>query len=142
LLLPDAFDEEALRLLEQAHPTIGGPTRPPTSATKPQVNVHTRANPAKGVVAGNIRITSEGSASDVHHIIVDFGAVLFPYLKGQSIGVIPPGLDREGRAHAMRLYSIASARDGERPNTNNMALAVKRINQRDYSERDPSRDCV
>jgi benzoyl-CoA 2,3-dioxygenase component A len=36
----------------------------------------------------------------------------------------------------MRLYSIASARDGERPNTNNMALAVKRINQRDHPERD------
>src|SRR5436305_1816784 len=99
--VPDAFDEEALRLLEQAHPTIGGPTRPPASATKPQVNVYTRANPAKGVVAGNMRITSEGSASDVHHIIVDFGAVPFPYLEGQSIGVIPPGLDREGRAHAM-----------------------------------------
>jgi hypothetical protein len=72
----------------------------------------------------------------VHHIIVDFGAVPFPYLEGQSIGVIPPGLDKEGRAHAMRLYWIAGARDGERPNTNNMALAVKRINQRDYAERD------
>ena len=27
----------------------------------------------------------------------------------------------------MRLYSIASARDGERPNTNNLSLSVKRI---------------
>jgi benzoyl-CoA 2,3-dioxygenase component A len=134
--VPDAFDEEALRLLEQAHPTMGGPDRAPASATKPQVNVSTRTNPAKGVVAGNIRITSEGSASDVHHIIFDFGAVPFPYLEGQSIGVIPPGADGEGRPHAMRLYSIASARDGERPNTNNMALAVKRINQRDHAERD------
>jgi benzoyl-CoA 2,3-dioxygenase component A len=134
--VPDAFDEEALRLLEQAHPTMGGPDRAPASATKPQVNVSTRTNPAKGVVAGNIRITSEGSASDVHHIIFDFGAVPFPYLEGQSIGVIPPGADGEGRPHAMRLYSIASARDGERPNTNNMALAVKRINQRDHPERD------
>jgi benzoyl-CoA 2,3-dioxygenase component A len=30
----------------------------------------------------------------------------------------------------MRLYSIASARDGERPNTNNLALTVKRVHER------------
>jgi len=31
--VPDAFDEEALRLLEHAHPTMGGPDRAPASAT-------------------------------------------------------------------------------------------------------------
>jgi benzoyl-CoA 2,3-dioxygenase component A len=86
-------------------------------------------------VTGNVRITSEGSPSDVHHVILDFGAVRFPYLEGQSVGVIPPGADQDGRPHAMRLYSIASARDGERPNTNNMALAVKRIVQLDDAGR-------
>lgn len=40
--VPDAFDVEALRLLEQAHPTIAGPARLPASATKPLVNVYTR----------------------------------------------------------------------------------------------------
>jgi benzoyl-CoA 2,3-epoxidase subunit A len=131
--VPEAFDDEAFRLIEEAHEGLGGPGRAPESASKPQINVYTRANPAKGMVTGNIRITSEGSASDVHHIIFDFGAVRFPYLEGQSIGVIPPGVDQEGNLHAMRLYSVASARDGERPNTNNMALAVKRILKRDDS---------
>ncbi len=129
--VPDAFDGEAQRLLEEAHQAIGGPGRAPDSAAKPQVNVYTRANPAKAEVTGNVRITSEGSPSDVHHIILDFGPVRFPYLEGQSVGVIPRGVDQDGRPHAMRLYSIASARDGERPNTNNMALAVKRIIRRD-----------
>jgi benzoyl-CoA 2,3-epoxidase subunit A len=134
--VPDAFDEEALKLLEDAHEAMGGPGKAPESASKPQVNVYTRTNPAKATVTGNIRITAEGSASDVHHIIVDFGAVRFPYLEGQSVGVIPPGIDLDGRPHTMRLYSIASARDGERPNTNNMALAVKRIVQRDDGGRE------
>ena len=131
--VPDAFDGEALRLLEDAHQGMGGRGRAPASASKPQINVYTRANPAKGAVTGNIRITSEAGASDIHHLILDFGAVRFPYLEGQSVGVTPPGVDRDGKPHAMRLYSIASARDGERPNTNNLALAVKRIVQQDDS---------
>ena len=51
----------------------------------------------------------------------------FPVLEGQSIGIVPPGTDAQSRPHAMRLYSICSARDGERPNTNNLALTVKRV---------------
>src|SRR3954453_15476956 len=133
---PDAFDREAQRLLEEAHQSMGGPGRAPASAAKPQVNVFTRANPAKAVVAGNIRITAEAGPSDVHHIILDFGAVPFPYLEGQSVGVIPPGVGPDGQPHAMRLYSVASARDGEKPNANNMALAVKRIVTRDEAGRD------
>jgi benzoyl-CoA 2,3-epoxidase subunit A len=133
--VPDAFDEEALRLLEEAHQGMGGPSPAPESASKPLVNVYTRANPAKGVVTGNIRITSEAGAADVHHIILDFGVVRMPYLEGQSVGVVPPGIDDDGNPHTMRLYSIASARDGERPNTNNMALAVKRIAEQNHSGR-------
>ena len=50
----------------------------------------------------------------------------FPVLEGQSVGIIVPGADERGRPHRMRLYSVASPRDGERPNTNNLALTVKR----------------
>ena len=78
-------------------------------------------------VTGNIRVTKSGTSSDVHHIILDFGAQAFPVLEGQSVGIVPPGVDAKGRPPAMRLYSICSARDGERPNTNNLALTVKRV---------------
>jgi benzoyl-CoA 2,3-dioxygenase component A len=91
------------------------------------VNLFRRAEPAVARVTGNIRVTRSGTSSDVHHIILDFGAVPFPVLEGQSIGVVPPGADANGRPHAMRLYSVCSARDGERPNTNNLALTVKRV---------------
>ena len=97
------------------------------SASKPRINLFNRANPAQATVTGNLRITDAGSLSDTRHIILDFGTVAFPVLEGQSVGVVPPGADASGRPHAMRLYSIASARDGERPNTNNLALTVKRV---------------
>jgi benzoyl-CoA 2,3-dioxygenase component A len=48
-------------------------------------------------------------------------------LEGQSIGIVLPGNDDNGRPHKMRLFSIASPRDGERPNTNNVSLTVKRV---------------
>ena len=75
---------------------------------------------------GNLRLTEAGTGNDVRHIILDLGDTVFPVLEGQSIGVIPPGADAAGKPHPARLYSISSARDGERPNTNNLALTVKR----------------
>jgi benzoyl-CoA 2,3-dioxygenase component A len=123
----DALDEEAAALIADAHKGAGGRVRAPASAAKPRVNLFNRANAAMAKVTGNIRVTKSGTSSDVHHVILDFGTVPFPVLEGQSIGVVPPGVDANGRPHAMRLYSICSARDGERPNTNNLALTVKRV---------------
>ncbi len=123
----DALDDEALALLEEAHRGMGGRGRAPASASKPRINVYKRENPAVATVAGTLRVTAEDAASDVRHIILDFGAVPFPFLEGQSVGVVPPGRGADGKAHAMRLYSVASARDGERPNTNNLAITVKRV---------------
>jgi benzoyl-CoA 2,3-dioxygenase component A len=59
--------------------------------------------------------------------VLDFGSISFPVLEGQSIGVIPPGTDKDGKPHYVRLYSIASSREGERPRYNNIALTVKRV---------------
>jgi benzoyl-CoA 2,3-epoxidase subunit A len=134
--VPDAFDEEATAILGEAHYAMDGPGHAPRSASKPRINDFTRSNPALATVTGNARITDEGSESDVRHIILEFGAVPFAYLEGQSVGVIPPGVDGDGKQHAMRLYSVSSARDGERPNTNNVALTVKRVIRRDETGRE------
>jgi benzoyl-CoA oxygenase/reductase BoxA protein len=48
-------------------------------------------------------------------------------LEGQSIGIVAPGTDANGKPHYVRLYSIASPRDGERPGYNNCSLTVKRV---------------
>jgi benzoyl-CoA 2,3-dioxygenase component A len=57
--------------------------------------------------------------------------VPFPVIEGQSIGVIPPGLDSKGKPHAVRLYSVSSPRDGERPGYNNLSLTVKRTRRKE-----------
>ncbi|MCW3476649.1 benzoyl-CoA 2,3-epoxidase subunit BoxA [Limobrevibacterium gyesilva] len=125
----EAIEDEASALLAEAHARAGGRARAPATASKPRINLFNRDNPAIATVTGNFRITAADAESDVRHIILDFGTVPFPVLEGQSIGILPPGTDAAGGPHAMRLYSIASSRDGERPNTNNLALTVKRVRE-------------
>jgi len=78
-------------------------------------------------VTGNARVTAVGREYDTHHIVLDFGTVTMPLLEGQSIGILPPGVDAKGRPHHPRQYSIASPRNGERPGYNNTSLTVKRV---------------
>jgi benzoyl-CoA 2,3-dioxygenase component A len=125
----DALDAEAAALLEDAHARAGGRARAPATAAKPRINAFNRTNPAIATVTGNYRITAAGADSDVRHLILDFGNTHFPVLEGQSIGITPPGVDAAGQPHAMRLYSVCSARDGEKPDTNNLALTVKRVRE-------------
>jgi benzoyl-CoA 2,3-dioxygenase component A len=122
----EALDDEVAALLAEAHKGAGGAAKAPASASKPSVNLYNKANPAVATVQGNYRLTSEDADSDVRHLILDLGATSFPVLEGQSVGLTPPGMDENGRPHRMRLYSVSSPRDGERPNTNNLSLTVKR----------------
>ena len=122
----EAFDDVVAALLAQAHAGAGGAAKAPASAARPSVHLFSSSKPATAIVQGNYRLTAEGADSDVRHIILDLGNHAFPVLEGQTIGVLPPGNDEQGRPHKMRLYSISSPRDGERPNTNNLSLTVKR----------------
>ena len=59
-------------------------------------------------------------------MILDFGGAVFPVLEGQSIGIVAPGADKDGKPHKIRLYSVASPREGEKSGANNLSLTVKR----------------
>lgn len=100
---------------------------PPWSAAHPYINLYAPERPVTATVSGNLRLTEPGTSSEIHHIVLDLGAAALPVLEGQSIGVLPPGLDRDGQPHRVRLYSVASPREGERPGKNNIALTVKRV---------------
>ena len=107
-----------------------GATLPPWSAA----HAYTKLYGPKGAetsisatVSGNVRVTEVGTDYDTHHIVLDFGAMPFPVLEGQSVGIVPPGLDGQGRPHHPRQYSIASPRNGERPGYNNLSLTIKRV---------------
>ncbi|WP_025897005.1 benzoyl-CoA 2,3-epoxidase subunit BoxA [Sneathiella glossodoripedis] len=122
----EALDPEMAALLAEAHKGAGGKAVAPASAAKPVINLHTIGKPAKATVQGNYRLTAQDSDSDVRHIILSFESDKFPVLEGQSVGIIPPGLDEQGNPYLPRLYSVSSPRDGERPNFNNISLTVKR----------------
>ncbi len=99
----------------------------PWSAAHPYLNLAGLKNPVTATVAGNFRLTDASAESDIRHIVLDFGQQFFPVLEGQSIGIIPPGTDAAGKPHYLRMYSVASARDGERESYNNLSLTVKRV---------------
>jgi benzoyl-CoA 2,3-dioxygenase component A len=122
----EALDEVVAALLAEAHQGAGGRSRAPETAAKPTVNLYNIANPVEATIQGNYRLTHEDSETDVRHIILNFGGKPFPVLEGQSLGIITPGLDKNGKPHLPRLYSVSSPRDGERPNYNNVSLTIKR----------------
>jgi len=110
-------------------PSVGA-TLPPWSAAHAYTQLYGPKAAQKSIratVSGNVRVTAVGRDYDTHHIVLDFGKMPFPVLEGQSIGVLPPGVDAHGRAHHARQYSISSPRNGERPGYNNLSLTVKRV---------------
>jgi benzoyl-CoA 2,3-dioxygenase component A len=138
-------DVEAVAVAEQEHasdaPELAadesvfrsadyGANLPPWSAAHAYTNLYGPKSQGKSLTAtvtGNVRVTEVGKEYDTHHIVLDFGATPFPVLEGQSIGIVPPGVDEKGRPHHARQYSIASARNGERPGYNNLSLTIKRV---------------
>lgn len=121
--------DDVAKIIEEAHRGAGGRQVPPFSAAHPYIGIYSDKNPVTAKVAGNMRLTDADASADIHHIILDFGTQAFPVIEGQSIGVIPPGEDANRRPHHVRLYSVASPRDGERPNKNNVAITVKRVTE-------------
>jgi len=78
----------------------------PSNTIKPK-------DPFTAKLLTNRRLTPEGSPNDVRHLVIDLSGSGLAYVDGQSLGVLPPGETEEGKAHKLRLYSIASPYVGE-----------------------------
>ena len=120
---------DVARITSVATSGQGGEAFPPWSAAHPYVNLYSPEKPALATVSGNFRLTADDASSDIRHIVLEFGGAAFPVLEGQTIGILPPGVDASGKPHHVRLYSVASPRDGERPRYNNLSLTVKRVTE-------------
>jgi benzoyl-CoA 2,3-dioxygenase component A len=131
--VPQAQAEAAPQAMAAKVPAVHhavGATLPPWSAAHAYTQLYGPKAAQKSIratVSGNVRVTAVGRDYDTHHIVLDFGKMPFPVLEGQSIGILPPGVDANGRAHHARQYSISSPRNGERPGYNNLSLIVKRV---------------
>eukprot|EP00585_Thalassiosira_rotula_P012031 CAMPEP_0196135440 /NCGR_PEP_ID=MMETSP0910-20130528/4076_1 /TAXON_ID=49265 /ORGANISM="Thalassiosira rotula, Strain GSO102" /LENGTH=433 /DNA_ID=CAMNT_0041395579 /DNA_START=13 /DNA_END=1314 /DNA_ORIENTATION=- len=90
------------------------------------VNVYKNKAPFTGKVVSTKRIVGPKATGETCHIVIDHKAD-FPYWEGQSWGVIPPGTrEKDGKPHAVRLYSIASSRYGDDMTGNTGSLCVRR----------------
>jgi benzoyl-CoA 2,3-epoxidase subunit A len=106
-----------------------GSTVPPWSAAHAYTNLYGPKTPTQATVVGNFKVNEAGTSNETHHIVIDFGNMPFPVLEGQSVAIVPPGLDASGKPHHARQYSIASPRNGERAGYNNVSLTVKRVTE-------------
>ena len=75
---------------------------PPRSAAQPSTNLYGPKSPFSAKVVGNMQVNEAGTDNETHHIVLDFGSLPFPVLEGQSVGIIPPGVDAHGKPHHAR----------------------------------------
>lgn len=91
------------------------------------VNIYRPKNPFIGKCIGNEELVREGGIGTCRHLTFDISAGDLRYLEGQSIGIIPPGEDDQGKPHKLRLYSIASTRHGDRVDDKTVSLCVRQL---------------
>lgn len=93
-----------------------------------ELNIYSPKDPVEATVVENYIITKESSPNIVRHITFDVsGTELENRVRvGQSVGVLPPGEDRNGRPHKLRLYSVSSPTAGEHGKSHLISTTVKR----------------
>ena len=91
------------------------------------VNIYRPNAPFIGKCISNETLVKEGGIGIVQHLKFDLSAGNLRYLVGQSIGIIPPGVDKNGKPEKLRLYSIASTRHGDNLDDKTISLCVRQL---------------
>jgi ferredoxin--NADP+ reductase len=115
--------------MTQTTPEITTQTAPAGEKEKKDipVNIYRPSNPFTARCISNEVLVRPGAPGDTRHVKFDISGSELRYLEGQSIGVIPPGTDKNGKPHKLRLYSIASTRYGDDGDGKTISLSVKRL---------------
>ncbi|ERT04099.1 ferredoxin--NADP reductase [Lyngbya aestuarii BL J] len=91
------------------------------------INIYKPKNPFTGKCMSSKELVQEGGEGTVRHLTFDLSGGDLRYLEGQSIGIIPPGTDANGKPHKLRLYSIASTRHGDNLDDQTVSLCVRQL---------------
>ncbi|MEA5504275.1 phycobilisome linker polypeptide [Halotia wernerae UHCC 0503] len=91
------------------------------------VNIYRPNAPFLGKCISNEPLVKEGGIGIVQHLKFDLSGGDLKYIEGQSIGIIPPGLDKNGKPEKLRLYSIASTRHGDDVDDKTVSLCVRQL---------------
>ena len=90
------------------------------------VNTFKNKAPFTAKIVSTKRIVGPKATGETCHIIMDHDGDM-PFWEGQSWGVIAPGKrEKDGKPHAVRLYSIASSRYGDDMTGKTGSLCVRR----------------
>lgn len=93
-----------------------------------ELNIYTPKDPVEVPIVENRICTKESSPNFVRHVTFDIsGTKLESHVRvGQSIGILPPGKNENGRDYKLRLYSVASPTKGEEGKSHLISTTVKR----------------
>jgi len=84
------------------------------------------SSPAVATVLGRGKLIDDDAPGDIQHVVMRLPDG-FHYIEGQSLSVIPPGINPQtNKPHKPRLYSIASTRYGDLLDGNTVSLCVRR----------------
>ncbi|NEP56667.1 MAG: ferredoxin-NADP reductase [Symploca sp. SIO2G7] len=114
-----------------AQQTTSNNTSKPMVQAKEKVdipsNIYRPKKPFIGKCLENYELVGEGGIGTCRHLTFDLSGGDLRYLEGQSIGIIPPGKDKKGKRHKLRLYSIASTRHGDKLDDKTVSLCVRQL---------------
>ena len=123
---------------EDTSPTVPQKTEKKSMTTakakkKVPVNTYRPKNPFVGKCVEIYDLVDEGGVGTCRHMTFDLagGDPQLEYVEGQSIGIIPPGEDKDGKPHKLRLYSIASTRHGDDLEDHTVSLCVRKLEYKD-----------
>eukprot|EP00526_Cylindrotheca_closterium_P010196 CAMPEP_0113653424 /NCGR_PEP_ID=MMETSP0017_2-20120614/28573_1 /TAXON_ID=2856 /ORGANISM="Cylindrotheca closterium" /LENGTH=401 /DNA_ID=CAMNT_0000566419 /DNA_START=12 /DNA_END=1217 /DNA_ORIENTATION=- /assembly_acc=CAM_ASM_000147 len=84
------------------------------------------SQPVTATVLGRGKLIADEAPGDIQHVVIKLPEG-FHYVEGQSLSVIPPGIDsKTAKPHKPRLYSIASTRYGDVLDGSTVSLCVRR----------------
>lgn len=93
------------------------------------LNTYEPSNPVQASIRKSEIVTCSASPNFVRHIEFDLSGTEMEnrVIPGQALGVIPEGVDENGRPHTVRLYSTCSPTGGEDGKGKIYATTVKRV---------------
>ena len=133
LQVPATNQPTPLPVAEQFQPTEQGKSKSMTQGkgkgkkADVPVNIYRPKDPFIGKCTEKYSLVGEGGIGIVEHLTFDLSGGDLHYVEGQSIGIIPPGTDKQGKPHKLRLYSIASTRHGDTLDDKTVSLCVRQL---------------
>ena len=128
---PEQKTAAASHQTEQKAPESSPPSKPMTQAKEKTkdipVNIYRPNSPFVAKVVSNEPMVREGGIGICQHVKFDISGGDLRYLEGQSIGIVPPGTDKNGKPEKLRLYSIASTRHGDDVDDKTVSLCVRQL---------------